>query len=194
MLIFLTLGVMGAIAYASLREGLLTALSTLVNVVLAGLVAFNFFEPLANQFEDLFRGSFLVGYEDALSLTALFALTLGLLRVLTNNLASSDQDLPALLQQVATGAVSLVTGYLVAGFLVCVFQTLPLEEKFLGFEYQQEPSVPNKIRSLIPPDRVWLSLMHQGGKAAFSQEDGAIFDPQGTFSLRYAKKRRTPSS
>lgn len=190
MLMFLTLAVMGAVAYASLREGLLTAITTLINVVLAGLIAFNFFEPLADQLEDVLRGSFLAGYEDALALTLLFAGPLALLRLLTNNLANSDQDLPALLQQVSAAAVALITGYLVAGLLLCIVQTLPLNEKFLGFEYQMEPSVPNKLRSLLPPDRVWLAMMQHGGKVALSQEDGAIFDPQATYTLRYAKLRR----
>lgn len=51
-----------------------------VNVVLSGLVAFAFFEPLAGVLGPLFAGTFLAGYEDALCLVFLFALSLGLLR------------------------------------------------------------------------------------------------------------------
>src|SRR5262245_12889183 len=138
MLIFLTLGVMVAVAYASAREGVLTAITTLVNVVLAGLVAFNFYEPLSGELESLLRGTFLAGFEDSIVLFLLFAGTLALLRVITNNLANTDVELPALPQQICSALVSLVSGYLLAGFLVCLFQTMPWEQNFMGFEYQAD--------------------------------------------------------
>src|SRR5262249_14806583 len=110
MIVVLTFVAMVAVGYAAIREGLLTALCTLVNVVLAGLVTFNFFELLAGQLDSLFQGSFVSGYEDALSMFALFCLSLGGLRVLTNNIANQELDLQARLQQVLSVLVALVTG------------------------------------------------------------------------------------
>ncbi len=43
LLVVLTLLIMGGISYAFWREGLLTAVTMTVNVVLAGLIAFAFF-------------------------------------------------------------------------------------------------------------------------------------------------------
>lgn len=189
MLLFFTLAVVVAVAYASAREGILTAITSLVNVVLAGLVTFNFYEPLADGLEDILRGTFLAGFEDGIVMFLLFAITLGVLRVVTNNLANTEVELPAIVQQVGSAAIAAVTGYLIAGFLVCLFQTLPWGEKFLGFEYQVEPNAP-KVRSLLPPDRVWLAMMHRAGAWTLSQEKSASFDPQGTFELRYGKLRR----
>src|SRR4051812_19239939 len=99
MLAFFTLAVTLIVAYAAVREGLLTAVTTLINVCLAGLVTFEFFEPLADQLEEMVRGTLLAGFEDALSLIAIFAATLAVLRVVTNNLANQDLELPALMQQ-----------------------------------------------------------------------------------------------
>lgn len=189
MIVVMTFVVMIAVGYAAVREGVLTALCTLVNVVLAGVVTFNFFELLATQLESMFQNSPAAGYEDALSMFALFALTLGGLRVVTNNLANQELDLPGRVQQVASVLVALVTGYLVAGFLVCMLQTLPLTEKFLGFEREVEPQA-GGIRRLIPPDRVWLGMMHRLGARPLWQEDSTTFDPEGTFELRYARFRR----
>jgi len=189
MLYLFTLGIMGAVAYASLREGLLTSLSNLVNVVLAGLVAFNFFEPLSGELEKMVQGTFMENFEDGLALLILFAPILGLLRVLANNLANTDLELPALLQQIGSILVSLVTGYLAAGFLICAFQTLPLSENFLGFEYMNDAATP-AYRRVMPPDRVWLSMMHHLGQGPLSQEDSKTFDPEGTFELRYGRLRR----
>src|SRR5262245_823244 len=189
MLVFLTVAVTLAVAYASLREGLLTAITGLVNVVLAGVVAFNFYEPVAAELEGMLQGSFLAGFEDALALFILFVVPLAILRVVCNNLASHELELPALFQQIGAVAVSAVTGYLLAGFLVCVFQTLPWGQQFLGFDWGADSASP-KARSLVPPDRVWLGLMHRAGTAALSQEGSTTFDPEGTFELRYARLRR----
>jgi hypothetical protein len=189
MLEFLTLGIMAAVAYASVREGVLTAITTLVNVVLAGLVSFNFYEPLAAELEKMFKGTFLAGFEDAIVLFVLFAGSLGLLRVITNNLALSELELPALFQQVGAGCVALVTGYLVAGFLTCLYQTLPWDEKFMGFEYTADANAP-AMRKLLPPDRVWLALMHRASALPLSKGDSVTFDPDASFELRYARLRR----
>lgn len=185
----LTFGVAIAVAYASLREGFLTAISMLVNVLIAGMVTFNFYEPLANELESIFSGTFLAGYEDAVVMVLLFCVTLGGLRVLANNLAPNETEFPALLQQIGAALVSLGTGYLVAGFLFCVFQTLPWGEKFLGFEHVVESGA-GGTRRLVPPDRVWLGMMHRAGAVPFSQEGRDSFDADGSFELRYARLRR----
>src|SRR4051812_22967425 len=114
MLGIVTAVIMLVVGYAYFREGLLTAVAMLFNVFFAGLIAFNFFEPLATELESMFQGSFLAGYEDGLSLFGLFSLSLGLLRLITHNLAHTELGLPPLIQQVGAVCAGLVTGYLVA--------------------------------------------------------------------------------
>src|SRR5207248_3045457 len=94
MLQIMTVLMMLAVAYAFWREGLMTAATMFVNVLLAGLVTFNFWEPLAELLEPVLAGSILAGYEDALVMLILFALTLGLLRLATNNLCNKDLEYP----------------------------------------------------------------------------------------------------
>ena len=124
---------MAIVAYSYFREGLLTSLATLVNVFLSGLIAFNFFEPVADQIYSTINGTFLDGYEDAIALFIMFLAPLGLLRWTTNNLANQEIEMPALVQQIGASAVGVLTGYLLAGFIVCMLQTLPWGENFLGF-------------------------------------------------------------
>lgn len=196
MIAILTLLVTAAVAYALVREGLLTAVTMLVNVVLAGLVAFNFYEPISDELEKMLVGTFLEKTEDALVLTLLFTGALGVLRVATNNLANQELDLPALPQQIATALVGAVTGYLLAGFLTCMVSTLPLPEKFLGYEAADE----SPLRRYLPADRVWLGMMYHAGAGPFSQGQAtpeglpatlpATHDPEGSFPLRYARLRR----
>src|SRR5262249_50375471 len=131
----------------------------------------------------------LAGFEDATALFLLFGLTLGGLRLLTNNLANVEVDLPALPAQISTILVALLTGYLTAGFLLCMLQTLPWNEKFMSFEARVEKDEPPR-RKLMPPDRVWLALRHRAGAGPFAWGDDTAFDPDGTFELRYARLRR----
>jgi hypothetical protein len=190
MLILLTLGIMGAVGYAFIREGLLTALVSIFNILLSGLFAFNFFEPLATELENQFAGSLLAGYEDALCLVVLFCVPLGLLRLITNNLAPSWIDLPALAHQIGAGLCGLVAGYLVAGFLLVLVQTLPLNEKFLGFDATTDPRT-MALRRFIPPDRVWLAMLNRSSRGAFAGSEPTPFDPEADYELRYARLRRT---
>jgi hypothetical protein len=189
MLGFLTVVMMLAVAYGYLVEGLFTACLMCCNVVGAGLVAFNFFEPVADQLEPLVEGTFLLGYEDAIALVALFAGTLALLRTVTNNLASTEIDYDETVQRVGGALFGLATGYLTAGFLVCMMQTLPWHENFMGFNPRYEVGQ-SALRRYLPPDRVWLAMMHRAGLYAFSNSDDQSFDQAGDFELRYARHRR----
>jgi hypothetical protein len=202
MLAGLTIAVMLLVGLFYFHEGIFTALTMCVNVFLAGLVAFNFWEPLANRLEPSLAGTFLESYEDAICLVVLFCVALGILRMVTNNLANRVVEYPGLVQQIGGVVFGLVTGYLVAGFMVCVLQTLPLHEKFLDFDGRVSPA-DSTVRQLLLPDRVWLALMRRAGAYPLANqedpdrpsdadpEDAFItFDKYGTFEIRYERYRR----
>jgi len=189
MLAIFTFLVMCMVAYVYLVEGLFTACMMFINVCAAGLVAFEFWEPLADELQSSLDGSFLAGYEDAICLVSLFAITLGLLRLITNNLVRNEIDFPVNLNRAAGAVFGAMTGYLVSGFLICVFQTMPFHENFMFFDAYHDPSK-GGIRRVLPPDRVWLALMYRAGLYAFANNDDQTFDPNGTFEIRYARYRR----
>src|SRR5262249_27149435 len=158
----ITVFIMLGVGYALLVEGLFTAFLMCCNVLLAGFITFNFWEPLADQLDSLFAGSFLSGYEDALCLVVLFSLTLGILRLVTNNLAFTEVAFPMAVHRAGGALCGFLTGYLVCGFLVCMMQTLPWHENFMYFEWKPEGEE-GGIRKYLPPDRVWLALMRRAG-------------------------------
>lgn len=191
---FFAFALMLAGAYAFWREGVLPAFAMCVNILLAGLIAFNFFEPIAVELEPLLTDSFLHGYEDSFGLVALFSLALLFLRWASNALIHTELPYHPIVQQAGAALFGMLAGYLVAGFLLCVAQTLPLDEHFLKFDAAVNPHSHNeKIRRLMPPDRVWLALMHRASKASFDWDETA-FDPDGSFELRYARERRGASA
>jgi hypothetical protein len=203
----LTLLFMVIVGYAYLREGMFTAFTMCCNVFIAGLVAFNFWEPLADMVDPTFATSVLHGYEDSIFLVLLFCITLGVLRSITNLLSRTQIRFPVGLQQAGGAVFGLATGYLVSGFLICVLQTLPWHENFMYFNPRLEPGLDGALRRVFPADRVWLALMHRAGAYPLSNDEDlkmagkrpsgdryidkyATFDKYGTFEQRYARFRR----
>jgi hypothetical protein len=185
----LSIVIMLAVAYAYFQEGLLTAFTMACNVFAAGLVAVDFWEPIAAALDPSFAGSFLHGYEDSLCLMFLFCLTLGLLRLITNSLAHTVVEYHPVVQQGGGVLFGLITGYLVSGFLLMVLQTLPWHQNFMGFDAKADPDG-SKLRRVMPPDRAWLALMHRAGLVSLSQSDSPTFDADGSFEWRHHEYRR----
>jgi uncharacterized membrane protein required for colicin V production len=191
MLGILTLGVMLLVAYCNAREGLFSSVCMLVNTFLAGFIAFNLWEPAASAIESSLQRSSFEGYEDFLIMIGLFAVSLGFLRTVTNNLNSSEIELEPIVNQAGGGVVGLLTGYLISGFLICAMETLPWYQNFLGFTpyNAQEPA----IRRVFPPDRVWLAMMNRAGQAGLSAgDDSPTFDADGSFESDFFRFRRYP--
>jgi hypothetical protein len=201
---FFTILIMLIVGYVYFGEGVFTAFLMFVNLFISGLVAFNFWEPLASILEPMFAGTPLAGYEDILCLFLLFCPTLAVLRTLTNTLCRFQPQFPPLLQNGGGLVFGLATGYLTMGFLLCALQTLPWHENFMFFDAKYEPGGGSPMRQVLPPDRVWLALMYRAGAFPFSTSDedtrggdsfydrAWTFDKYGTFEFRYAQYRRHP--
>ncbi len=195
----LTLVVMVIVAYCLYRNGLLSAITIFLQVLISGLIAFNYWEPLADVLDGNFQNSKLQGYEDLIVLTGLFSISLAILRFVTNRLNPTMVNYNPMLQQIGAGFVGAITGYFVSGFICVVLQTLPAPADFLGFEPRSPQESP--IRSYLPPDRVWISLMRFASANSMASEEinstgetnydrNRVFDAQGTFELRYSRHRR----
>lgn len=199
MILILTFVVIGMVVYSMLREGLFNAICFLFSVVFSGMVAFHFWPTLANAMEDSFQGSVLAHCEDGLALFGIFALMIGLCKLLTNMIAYRDLDIPPMVSQVGGGIVGAVVGYLLAGFLVAALQTLPWDEKFLGYiPPATEKVIPEKgqlqiSNKIFPPDQVWLKLMKRASVVIFENED-VKYEQSGTpydeFTYYFSKYRR----
>jgi hypothetical protein len=202
MLSFLTIFFMIGVGYAFLREGIFTAFLMCCNVILSGLIAFNFWEPLARPLEESLPA--LAGYEDVIILVGLFSAALGILRTATNFMSRTQVRFPSLFQQIGGAVFGALTAYLVCGFLICVMQTLPWHENFMGFSPRVDES---SFRRIFPPDRVWLAMMHRAGAYTFANIEDLrppgkqassnrffnqynTFDKPGSFELRFARYRR----
>jgi hypothetical protein len=98
----------------------------------------------------------------------------------------------------------MCTGYLVSGFLVCVLQTLPWQESFMSFVPPDSTEPRQGMNRVLPPDLVWLAMMHRAGGYAFANTPDELgdpssssateayqtFDKRATFEIRYQRYRR----
>jgi hypothetical protein len=203
MLIAITLLIMAVMAAVFWKQGVFTAFIMCVCVVLAGILAFNFWEPLADQLEPSLRNTPLRGLEDFLSLVGIFVVALGVLRLVANLLGNRTMEYPSWVGPLGGAFFGLVTGYLVSGFLVAALQMLPLDEKPFGFEPENGKESSDLVRSLMPPDLFWLSMMRHASENPFARRaatsaDGqapefspTAFDPKRTFEWRYQNRRRS---
>jgi hypothetical protein len=191
-LTILSLIVIGAVGYACFAEGVFGALTALFMVFLSGSISLAFFEPVARLLGPVIHGTIANNYEDGIALCALFCFTYIALRTLVNNLTVRRFEYPMLLDQIGGGVVGALTGYLVSGFIVVMFQTLPWEETFWGFHPVYQTEETTQGRKYFPADRVWLSMMHRvtgpGGMLGGSTENQ--FDPDSSFEVRYGRHRR----
>lgn len=192
--------IMCGTAYAQYRNGLFTSFAMLIMVLISGLVAFGFFEPIADALDPVFQNNALAGCEDMVVLLLLFAGTFFALRLALTYLNPDTIEEHGHLQQQGALVVGLVTGYFLAGFLICALETLPLEPNFLDFE-PRESNEPG-YRAFYPPDRVWLAMMRHESAGSFSWKEEhpdaaksvdrfTTFDREGTYELRYLRYRRS---
>src|SRR5205814_4828000 len=128
------------VGYASIMEGLFTAFTMCVNVIVSSLITCSLWEPLASEMEPAFAGTFVAGYEDMLAMILVFAVSLALLRTLTNNLVNTQIEYEETFQRLGAAVCGMISGYLTAGLFVCALQTLPWNENFMNFEAKYDPN------------------------------------------------------
>ena len=186
MLLFTTFLLMLVVSYAFYQEGLFVAFCNFVNMLLAFVFVIGFYEPSAEFLEIHLKDSILDGFEDAIAMVGIFLASFGTLKIIALQLAPSEISYQHLVHNLGGAMVGLFAGYFVSGFLWCVMQTLPWQEKFMGFDTRSTKR--SASSSFLRPDRVWLASMRKFSKGAF--KTNKIFDYSASFELRYQRYRR----
>ena len=189
------IAVLAGVTYFVAQEGPWGAAFTLFSVIIAGLVAMNFFEPLANA---LVGGLGFAWQEkvDIIALLGIFSLIVFLLRMATDYLMPTYVEVQGLLWDIGRWVLGAATGYAMVAILLTSLHTAPLPREFAGFS----PERGNFLN--MAPDRQWLAFVQYLSEKAFGTGTGQIFDyadestpgtPPGwqfsTFPIRYAHRR-----
>ncbi len=196
MIDFALLVVIAFVTWNVAAEGAWGAAAVLLSVIFAGLLAMNFFEPLANLLQSSVSEDW--GYRfDFISLMVLFAAGVFLLRLMSEKISPSFIAVHGRLYDVCRFGFALLTGYVTAAFLLAAMHTAPLPRDFLGFTPERK-----NLFGLTAPDREWLGFVQYcSEKSMRSSEDRRVFDgaefelPEHentiwpTYIIRYASRR-----
>jgi hypothetical protein len=195
MIDFALLVIIAFVTWSVAAEGAWGAAAVFLSVIFAGLIAMNFFEPLANLLE-----YYLPDWSyrfDFIALLVLFGAGVFLLRLMSEKIAPSFIAVHGRLYDVLRFGFALMTGYVTAAFLLAALHTAPLPREFMGFTPERK-----NFFGVTAPDREWLGFVQYASeKSMRSSEDGRIFDGtqfqvEGhdnqiwpTFIIRYATRR-----
>jgi hypothetical protein len=190
--IFLLL-IVAIVTWCVASEGAWGAGLTFLCVVFSGLLAMNFFEPVAELFGP--RGSMLWDYADVVSLLGLFALCVFLGRLATDAISPTEIEYDARIYNVARWLFALATGYTTMAIVLTALHTAPLPRSFLGFSPERK-----NLFDMAAPDRQWLGFTQWVSERILVT--GSVFDgphytkpetPQviwPSFPIRYATRRQ----
>lgn len=191
-------GIVAIVTWCVASEGVFGAGLTFLCVLFAGLLATNFFEPLANMI-DGGPGSITRDYADVVALLGLFIVLTFLGRLATDNIAPTEIEYDARVYQAGRWLFALATGYTTMAILLTAVHTAPLPRSFLGFAPERK-----NLFDICAPDRQWLGLVQHISERVLAT--GRIFDgsqakvPETqqtvwpSFAIRYATKRQDYAS
>ncbi|MDR3633410.1 MAG: hypothetical protein P4L84_06200 [Isosphaeraceae bacterium] len=177
--------------YVMASEGLWGAALMFFNVVFAGIIAMNFYEPVAGLID---KAGINWGMSDALSLLILFCVAVLLLRLSTENLAPGMVRFPVPVYHVGRFLFAAATSVVMFAFLLVAFETAPIHKKAFGsVDYKAAPPFGWGF------DHGWLAFF-QYTTGLFSTPSGAsdpfgeygnakIFDPKGRWLLDHQEAR-----
>ncbi|MDX1962222.1 MAG: hypothetical protein SFX18_03650 [Pirellulales bacterium] len=170
--------------------GLWDNLLTWINIILAGLIATNYFEPFAIWIDSMI-GTDYAWYSDLMAFWILFAGTMGLLRAVTDTIST----VRVRFRKPVEVAGSIIFAALCGWTLVCLttfsLHLAPLAVNSFGGAFQERPETNNMFFG-TGPDFLWLSFAHRQSRpdsGPISVDEQHIFDPQGLFRLKYGLRR-----
>lgn len=177
---------------------------TFVSVIISGLLAMNFFEPLALFLTNNIAGSYEWQHRwDVVALLGIFSGGVFAMRSLGERLLPTYAELNTLVYELARWGFSLATGYATMAILLTAMHVAPLPREFFGFAPEQK-----NFFQIAAPDRQWLGFtqyvsesslkrvlpggavpIFDGTAAPRIPEDPGTTQIWSSFPIRYAARR-----
>jgi hypothetical protein len=188
--------ILALVAWNVAAEGAWGAVAVFFSVLFSGLIAMDYFEPLADVLQSAL-GTDWANRVDFIALLALFAACVFGLRYLSEWLVPNFIAVHGRVYDVCRWGFAVLTGYLTIAFLLTALHTAPLTREFLGFTPER-----NNFFGMLAPDRDWLGFVQYVSERSMpSSEDDRVFDGSQfrlpyhenqiwpTFIIRYATRR-----
>lgn len=184
------------VAGLSARQGLWSSAINVVNITMAGLIATNFFEPLA-QLADSSGTNYMM---DSIMLWALFAFSFIILRLITQSLSDHDVYFIKPVDLAGRAILGIWAGWVFVCFAAFAMLTAPIGAQPLG----AWDSPDAKSFLVFSPERMWMAFAQSRSMGALANsthkpddllpediETGAqVFDSKGIFPYKYYARRK----
>ena len=199
---FILILILGAVTWCVASEGAWGAALTCLCVILSGLLAMNFFEPMANFLQNSlgWRGGWPYRW-DIISMVGIFAASVFAIRAATDRISPTYIQVPGGAYEIIRWGCGLLTGYVTMAFLLTSLHTALLPREFIGFKPER-----NNLFNICAPDRQWLGFTQFVSERSFrTGRVPRVFDgPQivlgdeeqpypntiwPSFPIRYASRR-----
>lgn len=177
--------------YVVSSEGLWGAALMFFNVVFAGIIAMNFYEPLAGLVD---KAGINWGMTDVLCFLVLFCVALLIMRLTTESIAPGMVRFPTPIYHAGRFMFAAATSVVTFGILIVAFEMAPIHKKAFGtVDYKAAPPFG------LGFDHGWLGFF-QYTTGLFSSESDTpdplgeygkanIFDPKGRWLLDHQEAR-----
>ncbi len=190
MLVTLVLAVIFIAAVAMLRkEGLWSNTLTLINVLAAGTIATNTYEPVS-----AWLNTQLPSYEffwEFLAIWGVFVVSYSILRLIANFTSLVRLRFFKPVETIGGILLAVAVGWSLVCFTTFALHTAPLRRHFLRGAFMPEDG---STMFVGKPDIKWMEFTKQISKKALSATgpDGGVkeFDPDSSFPKRYLERRR----
>ncbi len=160
--------------YALMSEGLWGSALMFFNVVFAGIIAFNFYEPLAALLAK--NIGFLSGLADTLCLMSVFCLALVMLRLTTETLGPAMVRFPSPVYHIGRIFFGLAGAVVMMTIILLAYECAPVHKKvFTTMDYTKKAPFGMGL------DRQWLGFFQYTTGLVFTSNNPNRTDPYKTF-------------
>ena len=164
----------GGMTYALMSEGLWGSALMFFNVLFSGIIAFNFYEPLAGLLAK--NVGLLAGVADMACMMVIFCLSLVMFRLTTETLAPAMVRFPSPLYHLGRIFFGLAGALVTMTIILLAYETAPVHKKvFTTMDYTK------KAPFGLGLDRQWLGFFQYTTGLVFTSNNPSRTDPYGTF-------------
>jgi hypothetical protein len=190
------------VTYCVASEGATGAGMLFLCVLLAGLLAMNFFEPVAGALESLGGPTWRPRW-DFIALVGLFVALVFGLRTAAERTAAADIEIEDLTNEIGRWGFGALTGYVTIAFLLTSLHTAPLPRQVYPTRIEEPLGFHAEGGNFfgLSPDYHWLAFTQFVSRKGLRRGENYIFDAPRykvgdyqeaewpSFPLRYAARR-----
>ncbi len=183
MIDLILIAIVAGVAFMVSNDGAWSAGVTFLSVVLAGLIAMNFFEPAA-----LFLNQTYAEWNDKWDMIALVGIFIALVfafRMASEKIAPTYIQVPGIVDTVGRYLFGAAAGYVTMAFLLTALHTAPLPREFVGFRAERA-----NLFNVAAPDRQWLAFVQYISEKSLARFDlgmqvSGLYNTPHAFDGRY---------